>query len=117
MLELSPSTSTFSTLLRGDSMRKSKGYRAKTRSLLRKKPRERGKSGLSKILYDYKIGDKIVIKTDPSVHKGIPHRRYHGKIGIITDKRGKSYVITVAQGSAAKEIIVRPEHINPHQEG
>jgi len=106
-----------STLLIGDEMKKSKGYRAKTRSLLRKKPRDRGKSGLSKILYDYKIGDKVAIKTDPSVHKGIPHRRYHGKIGIITDKRGKSYVISVKQGNAAKEITVRPEHINPHQEG
>jgi len=98
-------------------MKKSRGYRAKTRSLLRRKPRERGKSGLSKILYDYKEGAKVVIKTDPSVHKGMPHRRYHGQIGVITDKRGKSYVIKVKQGNAVKEIIVRPEHINLHQEG
>ena len=98
-------------------MKKSKGYRAKTRSLLRRKPRERGKSGLSKILHDYEKGDKVVIKTDPSVHKGMPHRRYHGKVGVITDKRGKSYVISVKQGNAVKEIIVRPEHINPHKEG
>ena len=98
-------------------MRKSKGYRAKTRSLLTRSPRERGKSGLSKILYDYKKGDKVVIKTDPSVHKGMPHRRYHGKIGVIADKRGKSYVINVRQGDALKELIVRPEHINPYQEG
>jgi len=98
-------------------MKKSQGYRAKTRSLLRKKPRERGKSGLSKILYDYKTGDKVAIKTDPGVHRGMPHRRYHGKIGVIMDKRGKSYVIRVKQGDAVKEIIVRPEHINPHKEG
>jgi len=106
-----------STLLKGDGMKKSKGYRAQTRSLLKRKPRERGKSGLSKILYDYKQGDRVVIKTDPSVHKGMPHRRYHGKIGVINDRRGKSYVIKVKQGDAVKEIIVRPEHINPHQEG
>jgi len=98
-------------------MKKSKGYRAKTRSLLRRKPRERGKSGLSKILHDYKKGDKVVIITDPSVHKGMPHRRYHGEIGVIADRRGKSYVISVKQGDAVKEIIVRPEHINPYQEG
>jgi len=98
-------------------MKKSKGYRAKTRSLLRRKPRERGKSGLSKILYDYKRGDKVVIKTDPSVHKGMPHRRYYGEIGVITDKRGRSYVISLKQGNAVKEITVRPEHINPYQEG
>jgi len=98
-------------------MKKSKGYRAKTRSLLRRKPRERGKSGLSKILHDYKKGDKVVIKMDPSVHKGMPHRRYHGEIGVIADKRGGSYVISVKQGNAVKEIIVRPEHITPRQEG
>lgn len=98
-------------------MTKSKGYRAKTRSILRRKPRERGKTGLSKILYDYKPGEKVVVKIDPSVHKGMPHRRYHGKIGVITDKRGRSYVIDVTQGKAVKEIIVRPEHLKPHAEG
>ena len=98
-------------------MTKSKGYRAKTRSILRRKPRERGKTGLSKILYDYKPGEKVVVKIDPSVHKGMPHRRYHGKIGVITDKRGRSYVIDITQGKAVKEIIVRPEHLKPHAEG
>lgn len=97
-------------------MTKSKGYRAKTRSILRRKPRERGKTGLSKILYDYKPGEKVVVKIDPSVHKGMPHRRYHGKIGVITNKRGRSYVIDVTQGKAVKEIIVRPEHLKHHAE-
>ena len=98
-------------------MTKSKGYRAKTRSILRKKPRERGKTGLSKILYDYKPGEKVVVKIDPSVHKGMPHRRYHGKIGVIADKRGRSYVVGITQGKAVKEIIMRPEHLKPHAEG
>jgi large subunit ribosomal protein L21e len=97
--------------------RKAKGYRRKTRSILRRKPREKGKTGLSKILYEYKLGEKVVVKIDPSVHKGMPHRRYHGKIGVIVDKRGKSYVVNVTQGEAVKEIIVRPEHMVPHAEG
>jgi len=95
---------------------KSKGYRAKTRSILGRRPRERGKTGLSKILYDYKPGEKVVVKIDPSVHKGMPHRRYHGKIGVIANKRGRSYVIDITQGEAVKEIIVRPEHLKPHLE-
>ncbi len=97
--------------------RKAKGYRRKTRSLLRRKPRERGKTTLSKILYEYKPGEKVVVKIDPSVHKGMPHRRYHGRIGVIVNKRGRSYVVNVTQGKAVKEIIVRPEHIAPHAEG
>jgi large subunit ribosomal protein L21e len=97
--------------------RKAKGYRRKTRSILKRKPRERGKTGLSKILYEYTPGEKIVVKIDPSVHKAMPHRRYHGRIGVIVNKRGRSYVVNVTQGRAIKEIIVRPEHITPHAEG
>ena len=96
--------------------RKAKGYRRKTRYLLKRKPRERGKTGLSKILREYKPAERVVIKLDPSVHKGMPHRRFHGKIGVITEKRGRSYVVNVPQGNAIKEIIVRPEHITPHKE-
>jgi len=97
--------------------RKAKGYRRKSRSILRRKPREKGKTGLSKILYEYKLGEKVVVKINPSVHKGMPHRRYQGKIGVIVNKRGRSYIMNVTQGKATKEIIVRPEHIVPHTEG
>ncbi len=96
--------------------RKSKGYRRKTRALLRKKARNRGKIGLSKILQEYKPGQKVVVKINPSVHKGMPHRRYHGRIGIIANKKGRAYVVNVTQGKAVKEIIVRPEHLEPHGE-
>ena len=93
--------------------RKAKGYRRKTRSLLRRKPRERGKTGLSTILHEYKPGEKVVIKINSSIHKGMPHRRYHGRVGVITDKRGRAYVVRVTQGDATKEIITRPEHLKP----
>ena len=98
-------------------MGKSKGYRAKTRSLLRRKPREKGKTGLSKILHEYTSGEKVVVKIDPSVHKGMPHRRYHGRIGVIAKKRGRAYIVNVTQGEATKQIIVRPEHLKPHVGG
>jgi len=98
-------------------MVKSRGYRRKTRSLLRKKPRERGKLKLSRILYEYQPGDKVVIKIDPSVHKGMPHRRYHGKIGVIKAKRGRAYEIEVTQGRAVKHLIVLPEHLQLHGGG
>ena len=96
-------------------MRKSKGYRAGTRRLLKKKPRERGKIRISKLLYEYPPRSRVVIKIDPSVPKGMPHKRYHGKIGTIIDKRGRSYIVSVTQGEAIKEIIVRPEHLEPYK--
>jgi len=85
-----------------------------TRALFRRNPRERGKTTLSKILQSYNEGDKVVVKIDSSVHKGMPHRRFHGRIGVVSAKRGRSYVIHVTQGDATKEIIVRPEHLTPY---
>lgn len=95
-------------------MRKSKGYRNNTRRLLSRNPRERGKISLGRLLHAYKEGEKVVVKIDASVHKGMPHRRFHGKIGTIVTKRGRSYVVNVPQGDSTKKIIVRPEHLFPY---
>jgi large subunit ribosomal protein L21e len=94
--------------------RRAKGFRRKSRTILTKNPREHGIVGLSKILYDYADGEKVVVKINPSVQKGMPHRRFQGKVGVIMAKRGRSYVLHVQQGDATKEIIVRPEHITQH---
>jgi len=96
--------------------RKAKGFRRKSRYVLKRKPRERGKTGLSRLLYNYEPAERVVIKLNPSMHKGMPHRRFHGRIGVIAEKRGRSYVVNVSQGNKIKEIIVRPEHITPHKE-
>ena len=95
-------------------MRGSKGYYAGTRSLLKKPTREKGKPNIGKILQEYKPGSQVIIKMDSSVQKSMPHKRFHGKIGIIMDKRGRGYVVSVPQGNSVKEIIVRSEHLEPY---
>jgi large subunit ribosomal protein L21e len=94
-------------------MKRSQGYRNKTRSLLTREPRQKGKIGLSKLLHDYQPGEKVVIKINSTIQKGMPHRRFHGKIGVVMSKRGRAYTVNVSQGDAVKEIIVRPEHLTP----
>jgi large subunit ribosomal protein L21e len=94
--------------------RRATGFRHKSRTLLTKNPRERGKTTLAKILHGYEAGEKVVVKIDSSVQRGIPHRRYQGRVGVIVSKRGRSYVVHVPQGDATKEIIVRPEHLAPY---
>jgi large subunit ribosomal protein L21e len=94
-------------------MRGSKGFRSGARHLLKKEPRDHGKIKLTKLLHEYQLGNRVVVKIDSSVQKGMPHRRFHGKVGTVTEKRGRSYVVTVSQGDAIKEIIVRPEHLEP----
>lgn len=92
-------------------VRKSKGYRSRTRTLFRKKPRQRGKIGLSRLLQPYEIGDRVLIKVEPSFHRGMPHKRFHGRIGIVKQKRGRSYLVAVTSGGKEKEVITRPEHL------
>jgi len=92
-------------------VRGSRGYRSRTRSLLRKEPRKRGKISISKLLRTYAPGDKVCIKTDSSVHKGMPHSRFYGKTGVIAGKRGRSYVVTVPIGRKTSTIMIRPEHL------
>ncbi len=91
-----------------------RGFRHRTRKLLKKHVREKGAiPPLSLLLHEYKIGDKVHIKINPAIHKGMPHRRYHGKTGTIIGKRGKCYIVEVCLGDKRKTIIVRPEHIRP----
>jgi len=95
-------------------MRGSKGYYTGTRSLLRKPTREKGKPNIGKILQEYQPGSQVIIRMDSSVQKSMPHKRFHGKIGTIIEKRGRGYVISVPQGNSIKQIITRSEHIESY---
>lgn len=79
-----------------------------------KNPRERGMQPLGRLLHNYKLGDRVVIKIDPSVHKGMPHARYQGKVGLIGEKRGSSYLVRIEDGHKLKILITRPEHLRPY---
>ena len=96
-------------------MKPSKGYCAGTRSLMTKGPRQRGKPKLTKFLYEYETGASVIIKIDSAQQKSLPHRRFHGKIGKVIDKRGRGYVISVAQGNSQRQIITRTEHLEPYK--
>ncbi len=91
-------------------MPKSRGYRAKTRRLLKKD----GRSGFTKnllTLEEVKEGDKVAIIIDPSIHKGMPHRRYYGKIATVVGRRGRAFEVRASKGNKEVSLIVRPEHL------
>ncbi len=90
-------------------MPKSRGYRRKTRSLFRSKPR----SPLGFLLKEYKVGDRVVIDVDSRQTKGMPHRRFQGSVGSIEEVRRRSLVISVPVGNKVKEVIARLEHVRP----
>lgn len=92
-------------------MPRSKGFRRKTRRLLKKGVQARG---LSYVLIDYKVDDKVVIKIDSSQVKGMPHKRFQGLVGIVKEIRRRSLLVDVPVGNKLKKLIVRLEHVVPH---
>lgn len=94
-------------------MRHSKGYRSRSRKLLSKKPRERGRPGLSRQLYEYNIGDRVCIDICPNYISTAPHKRYQGKIGVIVGRRGRAYEIKIRVGGKEKTVVTTKDHIKP----
>jgi len=79
--------------------------------VLTKRVREKGKLGLSRLLAKYEVGDKVIINIDSGIHKGMPHKRFQGKVGTVVEKRGRAYVLDLPQRKTSKYIIAGPEHI------
>ena len=90
-------------------MSRSAGIRRKTRSKLKRGLRERLTIPLA--LKDLKIDERVVIKINPSVHRGMPHPRFQGKSGTVIGKKGRSYVITIKDGNKEKILNVHPTHL------
>mmetsp|Transcript_32981 Transcript_32981/g.57963 ORF Transcript_32981/g.57963 Transcript_32981/m.57963 type:complete len:158 (+) Transcript_32981:50-523(+) len=91
------------------------GYRRSTRQVFSKAFRKHGTIPLTRYMVKLQRGDYVDIKTDSAVHKGMPHRYYHGRtgkvfnvtqhaVGVIVNKRVKHRIF-------AKRIHVRVEHV------
>ena len=87
------------------------GYRRKTRHKLSKPAKERGKISLRKYFQVYNIGEQVVLKCEPSIHKGMYHPRFHGKAGIIQGKKGACYEVQIMDMHKEKVLIVHPVHL------
>ncbi len=96
--------------------RKGKGLRRKSRDKLSLHVREHGKIKIRKILQEFNINDKVVIKIDPSYNRTMPHPKYHGMIGTILGKRGRCYEVLVNDKGKEKIIIVHPAHLEKFKE-
>jgi large subunit ribosomal protein L21e len=69
--------------------------------------------GVSFLLREYAVGDKVLVIIDPSQHKALPHRRYHGKVGTITTVGRRTVKLAVNLGNKSKTLITRLDHIKP----
>ena len=93
----------------------SHGKRARTRDLFAKPYKKHGAVPLSKYFATYKVGDYVDVIADGSIHKGMPHKFYHGKtgrvfnvtahaVGVVINKKVNGRII-------GKRIHVRIEHV------
>ncbi len=94
-------------------MARARGFRRKTRYVLKKN----SVRGLSYILNSYSNGDKVSIIIDPREHKGMPHRRYHGKIGIVEGATKRALKVRVRIGDKHKILYTRLAHVRPISSG
>ena len=88
-------------------MAKSHGYRRRTRSLLSSSE----KRGLTSLLREYSANDRVVIKIDPSQVKGMPHRRFNGLVGTVTEVGRRAVTVDVNVGNKVKKLVARKEHV------
>jgi large subunit ribosomal protein L21e len=91
-------------------MPSSHGSRRKSRSVMTKRNAVRG---VSYLLVDYRIGDKVVVDIDPREHTTIPHRRFQGRIGVIKEVGRRILKISVMLGGKEKILQVKFSHIKP----
>src|SRR3989344_3565738 len=94
------------------SSKKPKGKRAKTRDLFKSKG-AKAKITVNKLLREFPIGQRVAINIRGRVQDGIPFRRFQGLTGTIVEKRGRSYVVSLAAGEKQKQVIAGPAHLEP----
>jgi large subunit ribosomal protein L21e len=87
------------------------GTRRKTRYKLKRNKRQKGKLNLRKYLTEYKPGDRVMIKPDTIVQKGMPHPRFMGKTGFVMSKRGSCYEVSIKDFSKDKTLLIHPIHM------
>lgn len=91
------------------------GTRARTRHMFAKKHRQHGPIHLSQYLMPVKVGDYVDIFADPSIHKGMPHKFYHGRTGIVFNVTKSAVGVRVNKfvngRILEKRIHVRIEHV------
>lgn len=91
-------------------MPRSHGTRRKARSILTK---DNVVKGISYLLHDYTVGEKVIIDVDPREHDTTPHRRFHGRIGVVKQVYKRTLRVSVMFGSKEKILQTRLNHIKP----
>ncbi|KAG9457729.1 hypothetical protein H6P81_002237 [Aristolochia fimbriata] len=93
------------------------GLRSRTRDLFSRPFRKKGYIPLTTYLRTYRIGEFVDIKVNGAVHKGMPHKFYHGRTGRVWNVTKRAIGVEVNKQVSnriiRKRIHVRIEHVQP----
>ncbi|KII94202.1 hypothetical protein PLICRDRAFT_153652 [Plicaturopsis crispa FD-325 SS-3] len=91
------------------------GYRARTRDMFKRGFKEHGSIKLSTYLITYRVGDIVDIKANAAQQKGMPHKYYHGRTGIVYNVTPSAVGVivykVVGNRYLEKRVNLRVEHI------
>jgi large subunit ribosomal protein L21e len=87
------------------------GPRKKTRYKFKKDQRKRGILPVTSLIQRFEVGQKVHVVCEPSIQKGMPHRRFHGKTGTVIGQRGRAWLLSIRDGDSEKVVIARPQHL------
>jgi len=66
------------------------------------------KLGITALIKNFKEGDKVVIMPKSNM-RNIPHPRYKGRVGIVTERRGDAYLVEFYVSKSMKRHILVPQ--------
>ncbi|KAI0033829.1 ribosomal protein L21e-domain-containing protein [Vararia minispora EC-137] len=91
------------------------GYRARTRDMFKRGFKEHGPVKLSTFLITFRIGDIVDIKANAAQQKGMPHKYYHGRTGIVYNVTPHAVGVivykVVGNRYIEKRVNIRVEHV------
>jgi large subunit ribosomal protein L21e len=87
------------------------GMRRNTRYKLRKNVRSRGKISIREYLKSFEVGEKVLLKAEPAVQKGMFFPRFYGKVGLVTKRVGSCYEIKINDLGKDKTVVAHPVHL------
>ncbi|KNZ52755.1 60S ribosomal protein L21-A [Puccinia sorghi] len=91
------------------------GYRGRTRDMFKRGFKQAGQIKLSTFLKVYRVGDIVDIKANGAQQKGMPHKYYHGRTGIVYNvaPRAVGVIVYKVVGNRylEKRVNLRVEHV------
>lgn len=76
----------------------------------RKNIREAGKISFSRAFQDFKAGDRVSVVAEKAKQPIFP-KRIQGRCGVVEERRGNSFIVSINDLNKEKKFIINPVHL------